>query len=113
MIWDLSDLKYHLCNQLKSKGRLDIDLNRYKNDLKFYLLFTKNKKTHKEQKLYLIILPAIVFKYIRYSKFDISRFTHLCVRPDCFNSSAGERPEPYKMLGGCKLSILENILLRV
>lgn len=60
-----------------------------------------------------IHLPAMVFKYIKYSKFDISLFIHFCVNPEVFNNSAGDLPEPYSIFGGCRLKIFENILLRV
>jgi len=35
-----------------------------------------------------------VFRYIKYSKLEISRLIHLWVRPEALSSSAGDLPEP-------------------
>lgn len=55
----------------------------------------------------------MVFRYIRYSKLDISLLIHLWVRPEALRSSAGDLPEPYRMFGKGSPTILVKTLLRV
>ena len=56
------------------------------------------------------VLPAIVFNCIKYSKFEISRLTHFCVRPDDFNNSAGLRLDECNKFGNLKLTNREYTL---
>ena len=73
---------------------LDIDLNLDMFDLKIIRLHNFNLKK-------IFSLPEIVFKYIKYSKFEISRLCHRCVifaeRNNCFDDANDVRLKKKKI----------------